>query len=225
MENREAILAQWEELFNAGRYQELSAQVAGYLVTDANDSEVWLYQGISLYGVGKIKESADAFEKSIALNPLNLRARSNYASALWMLGRYVDGMNACESAIRIDANFVPAYINDANCLASLGYTDLACSFLSRAIILDYKNYQTGLKCAVLSAHFENYPLAFEMYLKTAQMADVPEDIHQKIFDFLTLEKQKGFPRTEWLAQINKWRDTFISNKQVFDFASKLISGQ
>ena len=225
MENRQAILAQWERLFLEGRNQELSAQVAGYLVTESTDSDVWLYQGISLYGLGKIKEAADAFEKSIALNPLNVRARSNYASALWTLGRYVDGMTACESAIRLDRNFVPAYINNASCLASLGYVDLACTFLSRAVLIDDKNFRTVLRCAVLCAHFENYPLAFEMYLKTSQIEGVPEDIHQQIFEFLKLEKQKGFPRTEWLAQINKWRDAFISNKQVFDFATQLISGQ
>lgn len=224
MENRDALIQQWENLFLGGRYQELSAQLAGYLVTDATDSDVWLYQGIALFGLGKIKESADAFEKAIALNPINVRARNNYASALWTLGRYVDGMNACESVIRLDANYVPAYINNANCLASLGYIDLACTFLSRALLLDDQNVDTGIRCAALSARFENFPLAFEMYLKTAQMPDAPDEVHQQIFEFFKLEKQKGVPRETWIAQINQWRDTFISNKQVFELASTLIQG-
>lgn len=152
---------------------------------------------------------------------MDVNARNNYGSTLFVLGRYVDALNACDAAILTDETFSMAYINAAHCLAALDHMDQAAYALNSAFEQDTENAELGVRVAELLADIEEYDMARDVFFQVASLPDAPQDIHAKIAAFFADAKTK-IDRTIVLKDVETWRGQFIKNPDVFRLAADLM---
>lgn len=222
IENLENIITRLNNLNTAGRYAEVLAELQPLMNQDATEAGLHIIKGNAQYGIGQFEDAAQSYATAIALNPNDPAARSNYGSTLYSLGHFVDGLNACDSAIFMDDTFSPAYINAAHCLMGMEQYDLAADYLLQAMEKNPTDVMTGEYAADILADLGMYDLARDSYLKVARLPDAPADIHEKIAAFFTTARQNGVDRTVIINDVNAWRTEFVKNPDVFRLASTLL---
>jgi hypothetical protein len=82
---------------------------------------------------GDMEGAADAFERALAENPLDLSARRNLGVALYELGRYGEAAEQFQLAVRGHRGYHEAWIGLARSLAALGRVDEARQAVSEAL--------------------------------------------------------------------------------------------
>ena len=221
IENLESILVRFDNLNNAGRYQEVLADVEP-LLSQQENTELYLVKANAQYGIGDLDGALKSLEKAIAANPDHVGARSNYGSVLFAMGRYVDGLNACDSALYIGGGFAPAYVNAAHCLAALGYIDLATEYLQQAVEQNPEDVSIMQTAALMMAEMDLYDLARDMFMQAARTRGGPDSIHEQIADFFATARRKGIDRTKVISDVNAWRDEFAKKPDVFRLSADLL---
>lgn len=222
IENLEEIVDKLDNLNAMGRYLEVQAEVNSLLAQDSRETALWVVKGNAEYGLGNFIQSADDFAKAISLNPDDIGARSNYALVLYTLGRYVDGLNACDSALYIDGDCVPAYINAAHCLEALGHGELALEYLEKAIRKNEQDANVIVQVADVMSDYGYYEAAKNALMQAARL-NFPEDIHERIAAFFEDARSRGIERTRIHADVTSWRNEFERNSDVFNLAAPLLS--
>lgn len=221
VDNLEETVNHYNEWNNQGRFAEVLAEMNTLLVTSPDEANFHVLRGNALYGLGRFNEAAEVYSHAIALEPMDVQARSNYGSALYMMGKYVDGLNACDAAILTDKTFAPSYVNAAHCLAALDHLDHAVYALNRGFEMDSENAELGARVAELLGDFGEYEMARDAYFQVAALKDAPADIHTKIAEFFKASKANGIDRGLVLKDVDVWRGRFIKNQEVFRLAAGL----
>lgn len=222
IENLEEIVNKLDNLNGMERYLEVQTEVNSLLAQDDQEAALWVVKGNAEYGLGNFIQAADDFAQAIGLNPDDVGARSNYALVLYTLGRYVDGLNACDSALYIDGDCSPAYINAAHCLEALGHAELALEYLEKAV---QKNEQDGdviVRVADVMSDYGYYEAAKNALMQAARL-NTPSDIHEHIAAFFADARERGIERTRIHADVTAWRNEFERHPDVFNLATPLLS--
>lgn len=222
IENLEEIVDKLDNLNAMERYQEVLAEVNALLTEDSQESPLWIVKGNAEYGLGNFIQAADDFARAIGLNPDDVGARSNYALVLYALGKYVDGLNACDSALYIDSDCVPAYVNAAHCLEALGHDDLVLEYLEKAIRKNEHDGATIAYVADIMSDYGYYEAAKSAFMQAARL-NVPSDIHERIAAFFTDAKARGIERTRIHNDVSEWRNEFERHPDVFNLSAPLLS--
>ena len=222
MENLEMVLDRLNALNYEGRYQEVLAEVKLFLMQNLEESALYVIKGYAEYGMGNFTQALSDFETAIALNPDDINARTNYSLVLFALGRYVEGLNAADSALFLDDSFAAAYINGAHCLAALGHIDMAIEYVQAAVNTNAQDAQIMTHAATVLNDLDAYEGARDAFMQAASLPDAPADIHKKIADFFAESRQKGVERGQIARDIDTWRTLFINNQEVFEHVSKLL---
>ena len=222
IENLETVLDKLNALNYDGRYQEALADVKMLLLQEQEESALYVVKGYAEYGLGNFTQALDDFETAISLNPDDINARTNYALALFELGRYVDGLNAADSALFLDDTFAAAYVNGAHCLAALGHIDMAIEYVQAAINTNAQDGDIVAHAATILNDLDAYEAARDAFMRAASLPTPPEGIHAKIADFFEESRQKGVDRGQISRDIDAWRTTFANNPEVFELVSRLL---
>lgn len=222
IDNLEQVITRLNNYNLQGRYAEVLAELANYIQQDKSEASLYVLRGNAQYGLGQIEQSVESYATACILNPLDAGARTNYASALYALGSYLDAVNACEAASYADDTFVPAYINAAHCYAAMGHMDHAIFNLQRALEFAPDDSQIGTTVADMLSEFGEYEMARDTYFQVASMQGAPIDIHERIASFFTTAKNNGIARTQVLNDVDIWRRKFFKNPDVFRLASTIM---
>lgn len=222
MENLEMVLDKLNALNYEGRYQEALADVQILLTQNPDESPLHVIKGYAEYGLGNFTQAERDFATAISLNPDDINARTNYALVLFELGRYVDGLNACDAALFLDDTFAAAYINGAHCLAALGHIDMAIEYMQAAINTNAQDADVVAHSATVLSDLDAYEEARDAFMRAASLPDAPADIHKKIADFFDESRQKGVERGQISRDIDAWRGAFMNNPEVFEYVSRLL---
>lgn len=222
IENLEELIDKLDNLNAMGRYQEVQAEVASLLAEDDQEAALWVVKGNAEYGFGNFIQAADDFATAISLNPDDVGARSNYALVLYTLERYVDGLNACDSALYIDDECVSAYMNAAHCLEALGHGDLALEYMEKAVQKNEHDGNTIVRVADMMSDYGYYEAAKNALMQAARL-NTPSDIHERIAAFFADAKARGIERVRIHADVSAWRNEFERHPDVFNLATPLLS--
>ena len=222
MENLEEIVDRLDNLNDMERYREVQAEVGTLLAENSQISALWVIKGNAEYGLGNFIQAANDFSKAIGLNPDDVGARSNYALVLYTLERYVDGLNACDSALYIDDACVPAYINAAHCLEALGHGDLALEYLEKAIRKNEHDGEVIARIADVMSDYGYYEAAKNAFMQAARLG-VPSDIHERIADFFAGARSRGIERIRIHSDVMNWRNEFERHPDIFNLTASLLS--
>ena len=222
IENLEEIVDRLDNLNAMGRNQEVLAEVNSLLAEEAEEAALWVVKGNAEYGMGNFIQAADDFARAIGLNPDDVGARSNYALVLYTLGRYVDGLNACDSALYIDDECAPAYLNAAHCLEALGQAELALEYMEKAISKNEHDGDIIAQVADTMSDYGYYEPAKNAFMMAARL-NVPADIHERIAAFFADARERGIDRTRIHTDVNQWRAEFEHHPDVFKLAMPLLS--
>ena len=231
MDNIEEIVERLNQWNEEGRFAEVNAEVSTLLTTvldedDADDvASLYVLKGNAEYGLGRFEDALKSYAKAIELDTFDVQARCNYGSTLYTLGRYVDALNACDAAILTDEEFAPAYINVAHCLVALKHEEEAVYALQQAFSIEPNDANLGRTVADMATDLENFDVALDAYIETAQLPDTQEDIFQATYDmFMKFKNHPDVPQSQWLEGINKWRAKFPTNPAVIRFSGELMRG-
>jgi adenylate cyclase len=133
-------------LFDAGRHDEATTEIAVALRLDPESYEVNHHAGLIRYGQGRLDEAVLYWEKATALVETGYRAPSMLVSCYTALG---DGENArriagialerAEKAVAQDRSNGNAMGMGVGCLAALGEADRAKDWMRRALLIDPDN--------------------------------------------------------------------------------------
>ena len=222
IENLEEIVEKLDNLNAMERYLEVQAEVNSLLAIDSEEAALWVVKGNAEYGLGNFIQAADDFARAIGLNPDDVGARSNYALVLYALGKYVDALNACDSALYIDSDCAPAYLNAAHCLEALGHGDLALEYLQRAIDKNEHDGAIIAHIADVMSDYGYYEAAKNAFMKAARLR-MPADIHERIAAFFADAKSRGIERTRIHTDVSSWRSEFERHPDVFKLSAPLLS--
>ena len=222
MENLEEIVDRLDNLNDMERYQEVQAEVGTLLVENSQISALWVIKGNAEYGLGNFIQAADDFSRAIGINPDDVGARSNYALVLYTLERYVDGLNACDSALYIDNTCASAYINAAHCLEALGHGDLALEYLEKAIRKNEHDGDVIARIADVMSDYGYYEVAKNAFMQAARLG-VPSDIHERIADFFADARSRGIERIRIHNDVMNWRNEFERHPDIFNLTAPLLS--
>lgn len=231
MDNIEELVERFNDWNTEGRFAEVNAEVSTILTTvldddDADDvASLYVLKGNAEYGLGRFEDALKSYAKAIEFDTFDVQARCNYGSTLYTLGRYVDALNACDAAILTDESFTPAYINAAHCLVALKHEEEAIYALQQAFNLDKNNADLGRVVADMATDLEDFNVALDAYIETAQLPDAQEDIFQATYDmFVKFKNHPDVSKNEWIDGINKWRIAFPSNPEVIRLTGELMRG-
>lgn len=222
MENLEEIVDRLDNLNDMERYREVQAEVGTLLVENSQISALWVIKGNAEYGLGNFIQAADDFSRAIGINPDDVGARSNYALALYTLERYVDGLNACDSALYIDNTCASAYINAAHCLEALGHGDLALEYLEKVIRKNEHDGDVIARVADVMSDYGYYEAAKNAFMQAARLG-VPSDIHERIADFFADARSRGIERIRIHNDVMNWRNEFERHPDIFNLTAPLLS--
>lgn len=222
IENLEELIDKLDNLNAMERHQEVLAEVNTLLAEDSDEAAIWVVKGNAEYGLGNFIQAADDFARAIGLNPDDVGARSNYALVLYTLERYVDGLNACDSALYIDDECAPAYMNAAHCLEALGHGDLALEYLQKAIDKNEHDGDIIARVADTMSDYGYYEPAKNALMQAARLS-VPADIHERIAAFFADARARGIERTRIHTDVNQWRSEFEQHPDVFNLAAPLLN--
>jgi len=75
------------------------------------DAEEWFQSGLALNGAGKYSEAAEAFARSVAIDPKNPLAWLNLGTAQALSGAYGPAISSLREALRLDPKLALAYSN------------------------------------------------------------------------------------------------------------------
>lgn len=222
IDNLEEVVDRLDNLNDMERYREVQAEVRTLLDNNPQESALWVVKGNAEYGLGNFIQAADDFSRAIGLNPDDISARSNYALALYTLERYVDGLNACDSALYIDSTCAPAYINAAHCLEALGHGDLALEYLEKAIRKNEHDGDVIARIADIMSDYGYYEAAKNAFMQAARLG-VPSDIHERIANFFADARSRGIERTRIHNDVMTWRNEFERHPDIFNLTAPLLS--
>src|SRR6058998_2306130 len=121
-----------------------------------------------LQSAGELERSADAYERSILLEP-TAEAHTFHGWALSFMGRYDDAIEECKRAIDVDPSFGNPYNDIGAYLIEVGRLDEAIPWLERAIA-------APRYCCYFYAHTN---LA-RVYLKKGMMEKARKALHQAL---------------------------------------------
>lgn len=222
IENLEQVITKLNNYNLQGRYAEVMAELTNYIRKDENEAVLYVLRGNAQYGMGQFEEAVQSYATACVLNPLDAGARTNYASALYALGSYLDSVNACEAALYADDTFVPAYMNAAQCYAAMGRMDHAVYYLQRMMEVDPDDAEIGASAADMLSEFGEYEMARDVYFNVAVLQGAPADIHERIANFFKTAKENGIEPTRVLGDVEDWRRRFSKNPDVFRLASAIM---
>ena len=75
------------------------------------EADDWFQAGLALNSEGKFREAAEAFEKSLAIEPQNALAWLNLGTAQALLGDYPRAISNLKNSVRIDPKLALGYAN------------------------------------------------------------------------------------------------------------------
>ena len=108
---------------------------------------------------------------------------------------------------------------------ALKHEEEAVYALQQAFSIEPNDAELGRTVADMATDLENFDVALNAYIETAQLSDTQEDIFQAIHDmFMKFKNHPDVPQNEWLEGINKWRTKFPTNPEVIRLSSELMRG-
>lgn len=221
-DNLEPVIAKLNDYNSQGLYAEVMAEIDGYISQNENVAGLYVLRGNAQYGLGRLEEAAESYATACVLNPMDVGARTNYASALYSLGNYLEAVNACEAALYADDTFVPAYLNAAHCYMAMGHADYAVHHLQRAMEVAPAAVEVAMTAADMFSELGEYEMARDTYFKAAKLPDASVDIHERIANFFRAAKDNGIDRSQILSDLEEWRRRFVNNQDVFRLASTIM---
>ena len=122
-------------LFNLGRYEEAIASYDQALQIKPDKHEAFHYRGISLTRIGEYEKALTDFNRAIELEPEPNDLQPLICRGVlfaWM-GRYADGIEACDGILQKNSNHVNALYGKACCYALQKNIDDSIKYLALAI--------------------------------------------------------------------------------------------
>lgn len=104
--NKDKLLARWD------RYT-----VSQLLKQDPNNYDALIKLGISNYVLRNFNASRQAYERAVVANPEGFLVWNNLGNVLRDTVNFMDAKKAYLEAIRINPNYIPAYVNLADLYA------------------------------------------------------------------------------------------------------------
>ncbi len=112
------------------------------VIAHARKAETWLarvdqsatpyayYQGLGLFGQGRIPDAKDAFERAYDINPYHLHVINSLATCHEAMGQHREAAHYFEQALSIAPTFQPALLNYAATLYNVGQYQKAHNLIS-----------------------------------------------------------------------------------------------
>jgi len=126
---------------------------------DAETSDAWLGRGQCLFELGRYAEALAAYERPLAVNPKDVKARVCLANALFDLGRIEEAMAHFDQALAINPKDSDAYNGRGVSLRALGRLNEAIQAFETAIALEprkpgsYLNFVTSKRITASHPYF------------------------------------------------------------------------
>ena len=114
-------------------FKEAIEQSQGHLAAS------WFYQGLSLGYMGNHPQAAEAYEKSIEIDPNDCAAWYNWGVALVDLERHKEAAGKFQQAVAISPDFHEAWSNWGAVLTKLGRYDDAVKKFQTAVTIEPKS--------------------------------------------------------------------------------------
>ncbi|MEI7661450.1 MAG: tetratricopeptide repeat protein [Bacteroidota bacterium] len=118
------------------------------------DSDTFLLIHIYFYGIKMYDKALKFINKSIEKSPFRSNLYSYQAGTLKKLGKYREALEACELALKLDANNADAYYNMATIYALTGESDKISEPAQKAILHDISYKEIILNSGYFKAHKE-----------------------------------------------------------------------
>ncbi len=111
--------------------------ISGTSVLGQTTAEDWCIKAIDFGNAGRYKESLEAANESIKLNPDYARAWNIKSYAILGLGKYNESLTAANRSIELDPSVFRPWVNKANALSALGKYNESNAALAKAKELGY----------------------------------------------------------------------------------------
>ncbi|MEM8638270.1 MAG: tetratricopeptide repeat protein [Cyanobacteria bacterium P01_G01_bin.54] len=148
-----------------GRYAEAFLATQQAIELQPQSSRAWYNQGRVQVSLGNYTGAESAYRSALAGDvylggqPAEAEIQVNLSAALWRLGRYSEGLNAAEAALRLDPESRLGWANKALNLMSSGRYSAAVAAYEAAIALDALNPNLWLGLGISHRNLQNYPSA------------------------------------------------------------------
>ncbi|KAG0054301.1 hypothetical protein BGZ83_011506 [Gryganskiella cystojenkinii] len=93
------------------------------------------------YKVGNYAAAVDLYSQSIKLEPSNATYYGNRSAALMMIKKYSEASKDCQTAVRLDPEFVKGYLRGAKCQMQLGNISESVRLYTKVLELEPNNAQ------------------------------------------------------------------------------------
>lgn len=108
------------ERINAKDFEGARHYLESVLAKDQKNSDGWFYLGVSLQGLGEVDQSAEAFEKAIALNQALTDAYVNLAAVRLDQKKFAEVLKVVEQGLRVAPKQPDLMVNRALALEGQG---------------------------------------------------------------------------------------------------------
>ncbi len=118
-----------------------------------------------LFGVGRIDEAIEQFNKLLAIKPDSVEAHNNLGCTLMHTGKFEQAIEQFKLAMKYDPSFAEASYNMAVVLLEQNRPEEAVSYLKRALELKPGDIDTQIKLASVLIKLERFDEAIEICSK------------------------------------------------------------
>lgn len=114
----------------------------GFETWDQCESMLWAQKGEALSYLARFKEASRCYDKSLKLNPSNVRAWTFKAICYLNLEKWHEAIDSCDKAIELEPKNIFAWCNKGVALSQLGRYEEALRCYDRALEIDPKDSES-----------------------------------------------------------------------------------
>jgi tetratricopeptide (TPR) repeat protein len=157
----------------AGRLDQAIAAARRSLGEGGETAERWHDLGVLFQERGSPRDSRDAFERAVALDPAMASAHNNLGNSYNVLGELDRAVTSYRRALALDPSLAPAHANAAAALYVLGRNDEALEHVRRAAEIDADSLGVQINAAFIEGAISGYDVALTRF--DALIAKHPND--------------------------------------------------
>lgn len=196
-EKARLLVAQGDNLAQAGRYREAQEFFDEAIRLDPDNALAWYNLGVCQMEFGDATAALNYFDKATSLDPKLVEAWSNRGALLNQLGRAEEALQSLERACQINPEHAKMWLNKGGALMSLGRLDEAVECFDTALKIDpgYTRAQQAREICVerMRAGTDPVQVAFDAFQRADSVDTMRRVVAQYPFmadsRFVTIIKQ------------------------------------
>ncbi len=150
---------------NEGKFIDAIARLDEILAINPNYIDAWSEKGVALWGIGRLGEAIDCYNKAIELDQNNSETLINKGVALNALGKKDEAIATYDQAIMVNEDVEEAWLNKGVTLFTLDRLEEAENCFERATKINPSSEEAWLNLAVILEKLDKYKDALESYEK------------------------------------------------------------